>query len=120
MASIRRMQKGAWQAVVRRKRYAPQFHTFQSQRDARKRARQVESETDRSVFVDRAPGERATMGDLIDRHIADRVRAKNPLVPCATACAIARPNARTINLAKHGRNNPATPGNRTRVSGLRD
>lgn len=73
MAPIRRMPRGTWQAVVRRKGYSPQFRTFQTQQDAHKWARQIETEIDRTVFMDRAPSERMTMGKLIDRYLTEIV-----------------------------------------------
>jgi integrase len=76
MASIRRMPQGRWQAIVRRKGYRPQFRTFPSQPDAKQWARQVESEIDRAVFVDRGPSERVTLGELIDRYIGEVLPGK--------------------------------------------
>jgi hypothetical protein len=73
MASIRRMP---WQAIVRRKGYRPQFRTFASQPDAKQWARQVESEIDRAVFVDRGPSERVTLAELIDRYIGEVLPGK--------------------------------------------
>ena len=41
MASLRRMPSGTWQAIVRRKGYSPQFHTFETRQDAHRWARQT-------------------------------------------------------------------------------
>ena len=76
MASIRRMPQGRWQAIVRRKGYRPQFRTFPSQPDAKQWARQIESEIDRAVFVDRGPSERVTLAELIDRYIGEVLPGK--------------------------------------------
>jgi len=58
MALIRQMPRGRWQAIVRRKGHRPQIQTFDAQQDAKQWARQIETEIDRAVFVDRGPSER--------------------------------------------------------------
>jgi hypothetical protein len=81
MASIRQMPRGTWQAIVRRNGHRPQFRTFETKQDAKQWARLIESEIDRAVFVDRGPSERATMKELIDRHIKEILPAKKSVLP---------------------------------------
>src|SRR5687767_14505754 len=76
MASIRQMPRGSWQAIVRRTGYRPQFRTFQTRQDAKQWARQIESEIDGAVFVDRGPSERVTIQELIDRYTREVIPNK--------------------------------------------
>lgn len=76
MATFRHYQNGRWQAIVRRKGSLPQLKVFSSKQDAQRWARLVEAEIERGVFVDRNPSERTTIGELIDRYIAEVAPAK--------------------------------------------
>jgi hypothetical protein len=71
MAALRQLPNGNWQAIVRRKGNRPQFHTFQSQKDARKWASAIESDIDRGMFIDRTEAERTSIGELIDRYLVE-------------------------------------------------
>ena len=71
MATIREMDSGNWQAVIRRRGIKPVFQTFGTKTDAARWARHVESEIDRGAFLDRTEAERTTMAALIDRYLAE-------------------------------------------------
>jgi hypothetical protein len=71
MATIRELESGSWQAIVRRRGIKPSVKTFATKTDANRWARHIESEIDRGVFLDRSEGERTTMGELIDRYLAE-------------------------------------------------
>lgn len=71
MATIRQRSSGKWQSIVRRKGQLPAVRSFLSRADADRWARQIESEIDRGVFVDRSPAEHTTLGELIDRYLVE-------------------------------------------------
>jgi integrase len=71
MATIRELESGKWQAQVRRRGMRPAVKSFNTKTDADRWARVLESEIDRGMFVDRAEAERATIGELIDRYLAE-------------------------------------------------
>ncbi len=60
-----------WQAKVRRRGYALQSKTFTRKGDAERWGRQVEYEMEEGIFTSRAEAERNTLGDLVERYIAD-------------------------------------------------
>jgi integrase len=99
MASIRRMPQGSWQAIVRRKGYRAQFHTFDSRHNAQQWARKLESEIDRAVFVDRGPSERITFGELIDRYCTEIVPGKKSARSLTATLRYIRPHFATYTLA---------------------
>ena len=57
-----------YQAIVRKKGHPSQTKTFRTKRDAERWARQIESEMDRGVFVQRNESEQTTVKDLLDRY----------------------------------------------------
>lgn len=69
MATICRRKEG-WQVQVRKKGYKPVSKCFHKKSEADAWARQIESEMDRSVFVDRTQAEQTTLGELLDRYLA--------------------------------------------------
>ncbi len=71
MATIRLHQSGKWQAIVRRKGHFPASRFFPAKADAERWARQIESEIDRGLFVDRSEAEHTTIGELIDRYLIE-------------------------------------------------
>ena len=81
MAAFRHYTNGRWEAVVRRKGYRPQSKVFATHSDAKRWANQIESEIDRSVFLDRAPSERVTIQELADRYIRDVLPTKKSALP---------------------------------------
>lgn len=67
MASIR--QRGAkWQARVIRKGKPTTEKTFHTKADAEKWARQIESEMDRGLYVDRSEAERTLFREVVERY----------------------------------------------------
>jgi hypothetical protein len=93
------MPKGTWQAIVRRKGYAPQIRTFETRKDAKQWARLIESKIDRAVFIDSGSSERVTIRQLIDRYISEVLSGKisagsltrclNFLHPSFASCTLA-------------------------------
>lgn len=71
MATIRELESGKWQVQVRRRGMRPAVKSFKTKTEADRWARLLESELDRGVFVDRFEAERTTMGELIDRYLAE-------------------------------------------------
>lgn len=69
MASICKRKEG-WQVQIRKKGYKPVSKSFQKKSEADAWARQIESEMDRSIFVDRTQAEQTTLGELLDRYLA--------------------------------------------------
>ena len=65
MATIREKEKGQWHAQVRRTGWPARTETFRTRKDAEAWARDVESQMDRGIFVDRSAGERTTFGETI-------------------------------------------------------
>ena len=96
MASIRRMPRGTWQAVVRRKGYRPQFHTFDTQHDAKQWARKIESEIDHAVFVARGPRERTRWANWLTATLLKSCPARSQRRALRAACVICAPHSRAI------------------------
>jgi integrase len=76
MATIREKEQ-QWHAQVRRTGWPPITATLRTRKEAEMWARDVESQMDRGVFVDRSAAERATLGETIDVYMRD-VTAKRP------------------------------------------
>jgi integrase len=70
MASFRQ-RGGKWQARVLRDGYPDQAKTFESRADAERWARAVESSIDKGQFVDINEAQRTTLGDVIERYLAE-------------------------------------------------
>ena len=81
MAYVRELESGKWQAVVRRSGNKPISKSFDTKTQAGQWARMIESEIDRGVFVDRTESERATVGELIDRYLAEVTPKKKSVRP---------------------------------------
>ena len=77
MASIRK-RSGRRQAQIRKRRYEPISRSFIARKDADTRARQIESEMERSLLVPRDNAERTTIGELIDRYQREVTPRKSP------------------------------------------
>jgi integrase len=71
MATITKRGPYQWQAKVRKRGYPPQSKTFEAKRDAEAWVSIIESEMNRSVFVDRSKAERELLDDVIKTYIAD-------------------------------------------------
>ena len=61
----------SWQAKVRRKGFPAQSKTFNTKSEAQRWAALIESEMARGMFLSRKEAERTTLGELIDRYIAE-------------------------------------------------
>lgn len=70
MASFRQHGNG-WQARVRRQGHPDITKTFESRGDAERWARAVESSIDKGQFVDINEAQRTTLGDVIERYLAE-------------------------------------------------
>jgi len=67
MATFRK-RAGAWQAQIIRRGHPSLYRTFDTKAQAEAWARQIESEIDRGVFVDRSEAESTPLAELIDRY----------------------------------------------------
>jgi integrase len=57
-----------WRAEVRRKGHKPTYRTFDSQAEAQKWARRVESEIDTGYYVDHSEAEQTTLREALERY----------------------------------------------------
>ncbi len=71
MATIRKRGEYQWEAQVRKKGFASQTKTFNTKAQAEAWAAVIESEMVRGLFVSRAEAERTTLGQIIDRYLAE-------------------------------------------------
>ncbi|HUS52620.1 MAG TPA: site-specific integrase [Thermohalobaculum sp.] len=79
MASIQKIEgkRGVrWKAVVRRRGYPTTSESFGRKTDAEKWANGVEAKIDEGRFQDQSQARRHTVGDLIDRYIAEVIPNK--------------------------------------------
>ena len=65
-----------WKAVVRRRGYPPTSETFDRKTDAEKWARGIEAKIEAGKFRDESQARRHTVGELIDRYIAEIIPNK--------------------------------------------
>lgn len=79
MASICKRQSG-WQAQIRKRGYTPVSKRFDKRADAEAWARQIESEIDKGVFVDRTEAQRTTLGEVLLRYKAEVTVTKRGFV----------------------------------------
>ena len=70
MASFRQHGNG-WQARIRRQGHPDITKTFEARQDAEKWARAVESSIDKGQFIDINEAQRTTLGDVIERYLAE-------------------------------------------------
>ncbi len=68
MATIRDKGPYQWHVQVRRKGYPIQTRTFRYKAEAEKWARDVESEMDRGIYIDRSAAEQTTFYDVLIRY----------------------------------------------------
>lgn len=71
MATIRKRGEYQWEAQVRKKGFPPQSKTFNTKAQAEAWAAVIESEMVRGVFISRAEAERTTLGEVMDRYLAE-------------------------------------------------
>ena len=77
MATIRQKGPEQWHAQVRRTGWPPVTETLRTRKDAETWARDVESQMDRGIFVDRSAAERTPFGEIIKTYIKE-VTEKRP------------------------------------------
>jgi hypothetical protein len=77
MATIRQKGPEQWHAQVRRTGWPPITETLRTRKDAETWARDVESQMDRGIFVDRSAAERTTFGERLEIYKKE-VTAKRP------------------------------------------
>lgn len=70
MASFRQ-HGNRWQVRIRRRGYPDQTKSFETKADAEKWARALESEIDKGQFVNVSEAQRTTLGDVIERYLAE-------------------------------------------------
>ena len=84
MATFRQTNQGTWHVQIRRKGYPVQTRTFDLRAEADKWARQIESEMDRGLYIDRGEAEKNTLYDILDRYAREVSPTKRG---AATECA---------------------------------
>jgi len=76
MATIVRTESGTWKALVRRSGWPTASKCFRLKRDAEDWARRTEDEMVRGVFIQRAPSEKMSIADALDRYHREVVPTK--------------------------------------------
>ena len=71
MASFRKRGPYPWQAQVRKKGQPLQTRTFEPRALAEQRARAIEVEMDKGLFVSRAEAESTTLKELLEHYLAE-------------------------------------------------
>ena len=71
MASFRKRGPYQWQAQVRKKGYPLQTKTFETKAAAEAWARATEHEMDQGVFLSKVEAESTTLGELLERYLAE-------------------------------------------------
>jgi integrase len=79
MATIRRRGLKQWEVRVRRKGHPVQCRTFDTKETAERWARDVESEMDKGVFVDRSEAEETTLAEALDRWVKEFLPKLSPI-----------------------------------------
>jgi integrase len=78
MAALTKTPSGTWKATIRRVGWPTAAKTFRTKRDAEDWARRTEDEMVRGVFIQRAPSEKTTVADALDRYKREIVPTKKP------------------------------------------
>lgn len=73
MATINKRGDFQWRAQIRRQGYPAQSKTFETREAAEKWARAIERELDMGLYVNRAPAEKNTLGDILKRYLEEVV-----------------------------------------------
>lgn len=76
MAALTKTPSGTWKATIRRVGWPTAAKTFRTKRDAEDWARRTEDEMVRGVFIQRAPSEKTTVADALDRYEREIVPTK--------------------------------------------
>lgn len=94
MAALTKTPSGTWKATIRRVGWPTVAKTFRTKRDAEDWARRTEDEMVRGVFIQRAPSEKTTVADALDRY-------EREIVPTKKASTQRREGARIRELKEH-------------------
>ncbi len=76
LATLTKPPSGTWKATIRRVGWLTIAKTFRTKRDAEDWARRTEDEMVRGVFIQRAPSEKTSVADALDRYEREIVPAK--------------------------------------------
>lgn len=71
MPTIVKTSTGKWKALIRRKGWPTTSKTFRVKRDAEDWARNIENEMVRRLYVNRAPAERITVREALERYLEE-------------------------------------------------
>ena len=71
MATITKTPSGTWKAVIRKVGWPTASKNFRIKRDAEDWSRRTEDEMVRGVFIQRAPSEKLTLSDALDRYLKE-------------------------------------------------
>lgn len=78
MATIVKTESGTWKALIRRVGWPTASKTFRTRRNADDWSRRTEDEMVRGVFIQRAPSEKTSIADALDRYNREVVPTKKP------------------------------------------
>jgi integrase len=78
MATIVKTDSGTWKAVIRKAGWPTAAKTFRTKRDAEDWSRRTEDEMVRGVHILRAPAERMTVKDALQKYQAEVTPTKRP------------------------------------------
>lgn len=79
MATITKTPANTWKALIRKNGWPSTAKTFRTKRDAEDWARRTEDEMVRGVFIQRAPAERMTVEDALQRYLSEVTPTKRPM-----------------------------------------
>jgi len=71
MVSTIKTASWTWKAYVHKQGFSPQIKTFRTKRDADDWARRVEDEIVRGVYIVRAPAEKTTVKNALQRYLTE-------------------------------------------------
>jgi len=71
MATISKTEAGTWRALVRKRGFPQQIKTFRLKKQAEDWARAVEDEMVRGTFICRAPAEKTTLNQALQRYLLE-------------------------------------------------
>lgn len=86
MATVTKTPSGTWKAIIRKVGWPTTSKTFRTQRDAMDWSRRTEDEMVRGVFIQRAPSERLTFNDAIDRYLKEVSITKSTFTQRGETC----------------------------------
>jgi len=78
VATFVKTKAARWKAIIRRKGWDTASKTFRTKRDAQDWARSTEDEMVRGVYINRAPSERTTINEALQRYLQEVTPTKKP------------------------------------------